>query len=126
MGKKRNFYFPPKRTPTPITISDDVKVEIQKLAQEIVDQKERESLDRLLALTMLALHTEPTLRFGASRLNRFASQLTFVSEEMAKDGNWFHDLTRQLEAMGVEAFKGASEGKFDPPTQERKVNENGD
>ena len=115
MGKKSNYYFPPKKqkTPTPITISDDVKAELHRLAKEQLAYLETQSLDRYLVLVMATLHTEPSFRFGAERLNRFAGRLTAISEELANKPGWYPELTRKLEAMGVEAFKGASEGKFD-------------
>lgn len=115
MGKKSKYHFPPKQSkaPTPINISADVKAELNRLAKEQLALYEQQSLDRLLALVMVALNTEPSFRFGATRLNRFAQQLTAVSETMGASPGWYKEVTRELEAMGVEAFKGASEGKFD-------------
>lgn len=46
MGK-RKYYFPPKAEKKPITISDDVKEELKKLADKYADDaiKERQTED---------------------------------------------------------------------------------
>lgn len=59
MGKKnRNFYFPPKQTPTPIHVSDDVKAELMKLAEQYADEKIKErsaeDLSNYIAFTLEA------------------------------------------------------------------------
>lgn len=58
MGK-RKYYFPPKTEKKPITISDDVKEELKKLADKYADdaikERQTEDLDNYIAFTLEAL-----------------------------------------------------------------------
>lgn len=59
MGK-RKYYFPPKAPEKkPITISDDVKEELKKLADKYADdaikERQTEDLDNYIAFTLEAL-----------------------------------------------------------------------
>lgn len=82
MGK-RKYYFPPKAEKKPITISDDVKEELKKLADKYADdaikERQTEDLDNYIAFTLEALRRLGWT--GKVRLNRFLSVLTTVSEE---------------------------------------------
>ena len=61
MGRmgKRKYYFPPKAEKKPITISDDVKEELKKLADKYADdaikERQTEDLDNYIAFTLEAL-----------------------------------------------------------------------
>ena len=85
MGK-RKYYFPPKTEKKPITISDDVKEELKKLADKYADdaikERQTEDLDNYIAFTLEALRRLGWT--GKVRLNRFLSVLTTVSEEAYK------------------------------------------
>lgn len=93
MGK-RKYYFPPKAEKKPITISDDVKEELKKLADKYADdaikERQTEDLDNYIAFTLEALRRLGWT--GKVRLNRFLSVLTTVSEEATNA-----DATPQLE-----------------------------
>lgn len=83
MGK-RKYYFPPKEpAKKPITVSDDVKAELKKLADKYADEaikaRQAEDLDNYIAFTLEALSCLGWT--GKTRLNRFLSVLTVVSEE---------------------------------------------
>ena len=84
MGK-RKYYFPPKAEKKPITVSDDVKEELKKLADKYADdaikERQTEDLDNYIAFTLEALRRLGWT--GKVRLNRFLSVLTTVSEEAA-------------------------------------------
>ena len=59
MGK-RKYYFPPKEPEKkPITVSDDVKAELKKLADKYADEaikaRQAEDLDNYIAFTLEAL-----------------------------------------------------------------------
>lgn len=109
MGK-RKYYFPPKAPEKKqITISDDVKEELKKLADKYADDaiKERqpEDLDNYIAFTLEALSRLGWT--GKVRLNRFLSVLTTVSEEAANADNspeYASQIKERLKKIGVKAF----------------------
>lgn len=109
MGK-RKFYFPPKEpVKKPITVSDDVKAELKKLAEEYADEaiKERqaEDLDNYIAFTLEALSRLGWT--GKTRLNRFLSMLTRVSSEAANADDppaYTKEIKERLTSKGVVAF----------------------
>lgn len=110
MGKKkRNFYFPPKQTPTPIHVSDDAKAELMKLAEQYADEKIKErsaeDLSNYVAFTLEALSRLGWT--GKTRLNRFLSMLTLVSEEAtsADDSTAYaREIKERMTEKGVTAF----------------------
>lgn len=123
MGK-RNFYFPPKapvkqkrvvvkETPTEkqgsITIGDDVRAELKKLADEYaekaLEQRKAEDLDNYIAFTLEALSRLGWT--GKTRLNRFLSMLTVVSEEATNADDppaYASEIKERLKSKGVKAF----------------------
>lgn len=123
MGK-RNFYFPPKapvkqkrvvvkeaptESPGRITIGDDVRAELKKLADEYaekaLEQRKAEDLDNYIAFTLEALSRLGWT--GKTRLNRFLSMLTVVSEEATNADDppaYASEIKERLKSKGVKAF----------------------
>lgn len=123
MGK-RNFYFPPKaqvkqkrvvvkeaptEKPGSITIGDDVRAELKKLADEYaekaLEQRKAEDLDNYIAFTLEALSRLGWT--GKTRLNRFLSMLTAVSEEATNADDppaYANEIKERLKSKGVKAF----------------------
>lgn len=123
MGK-RNFYFPPKaqvkqkrvvvkeaptEKPGSITIGDDVRAELKKLADEYaekaLEQRKTEDLDNYIAFTLEALSRLGWT--GKTRLNRFLSVLTVVSEEATNADDppaYASKIKERLKSKGVKAF----------------------
>lgn len=115
MGKKRNFYFPPKQTKRvpkadgTLQISDDVKAELEKIAMNIADREiERRKAEDLNNYTAFTLEALSRLGWaGKTRLNRFLAMLTTVSEEAtnADDSVAYADsIKSSMTAKGVVAF----------------------
>lgn len=104
MGKKK-YYFPPKKTPTPLQVGDDVKAELTKLAEEIVAQREAENISNYMAFTLEALTRLGWT--GKTRLNRFLSMLTLISAEAtnADDSTAYaKEIKTRMTDKGVVAF----------------------
>lgn len=108
MGK-RKYYFPPKAEKKPITISDDVKEELKKLADKYADdaikERQTEDLDNYIAFTLEALRRLGWT--GKVRLNRFLSVLTTVSEEAANADDspaYANQIKERFKKIGVKAF----------------------
>ena len=108
MGK-RKYYFPPKAEKKPITISDDVKEELKKLADKYADdaikERQTEDLDNYIAFTLEALRRLGWT--GKVRLNRFLSVLTMVSEEATNADNppaYANQIKERFKKIGVKAF----------------------
>lgn len=109
MGK-RKYYFPPKEpAKKPITVSDDVKAELKKLADKYADEaikaRQAEDLDNYIAFTLEALSRLGWT--GKTRLNRFLSMLTVVSEEATNAGDppaYANEIKERLKNKGVKAF----------------------
>jgi hypothetical protein len=108
MGK-RKYYFPPKAEKKPITISDDVKEELKKLADKYADdaikERQTEDLDNYIAFTLEALRRLGWT--GKIRLNRFLSVLTTVSEEAANAADppaYANQIKERFKKIGVKAF----------------------
>lgn len=108
MGK-RKYYFPPKAEKKPITISDDVKEELKKLADKYADdaikERQTEDLDNYIAFTLEALRRLGWT--GKVRLNRFLSVLTTVSEEATNADDppaYANQIKERFRKIGVKAF----------------------
>ena len=107
MGK-RKFYFPPKaekKTPTDIHVSDDVKAELRKLADDYVKQTEAENINNYIAFTLEALSRRGWT--GKTRLNRFLSVLTEVSDEAVNatdSAAYANEIKKRMTEKGVSAF----------------------
>lgn len=109
MGK-RKYYFPPKEpAKKPITVSDDVKAELKKLADKYADEaikaRQAEDLDNYIAFTLEALSRLGWT--GKTRLNRFLSMLTVVSEEATNADDppaYASEIKERLKSKGVKAF----------------------
>lgn len=109
MGK-RKYYFPPKEpAKKPITVSDDVKAELKKLANKYADEaikaRQAEDLDNYIAFTLEALSRLGWT--GKTRLNRFLSMLTVVSEEATNADDppaYTSEIKERLKSKGVKAF----------------------
>ena len=108
MGK-RKYYFPPKTEKKPITISDDVKEELKKLADKYADdaikERQTEDLDNYIAFTLEALRRLGWT--GKVRLNRFLSVLTTVSEEATNADDspaYANQIKERFKKIGVKAF----------------------
>lgn len=107
MGK-RQFYFPPKaseETPTDIHVRDDVKEELRKLANDYVKQMETENLNNYIAFTLEALYRLGWT--GKTRLNRFLSVLTEVSDEAVNatdSAAYASEIKKRMTEKGVSAF----------------------
>lgn len=109
MGK-RKYYFPPKEpAKKPITVSDDVKAELKKLADKYADEaikaRQAENLDNYIAFTLEALSRLGWT--GKTRLNRFLSMLTVVSEEATNADDppaYTSEIKERLKSKGVKAF----------------------
>lgn len=109
MGK-RKYYFPPKEpAKKPITVSDDVKAELKKLADkyadEVIKARQAEDLDNYIAFTLEALSRLGWT--GKTRLNRFLSMLTVVSEEATNADDppaYTSEIKERLKSKGVKAF----------------------
>ena len=109
MGK-RKYYFPPKEpAKKPITVSDDVKAELKKLADKYADEaikaRQAEDLDNYIAFTLEALTRLGWT--GRTRLNRFLSMLTVVSEEATNADDppaYTSEIKERLKSKGVKAF----------------------
>lgn len=109
MGK-RKYYFPPKEpAKKPITVSDDVKAELKKLADKYADEaikaRQAEDLDNYIAFTLEALSRLGWT--GKTRLNRFLSMLTVVSEEATNADDppaYTSEIKERLKSKGVKAF----------------------
>lgn len=109
MGK-RKYYFPPKEPEKkPITVSDDVKAELKKLADKYADEaikaRQAEDLDNYIAFTLEALSRLGWT--GKTRLNRFLSMLTVVSEEATNADDppaYTSEIKERLKSKGVKAF----------------------
>lgn len=109
MGK-RKYYFPPKEpAKKPITVSDDVKAELKKLADKYADEaikaQQAEDLDNYIAFTLEALSRLGWT--GKTRLNRFLSMLTVVSEEATNADDppaYTSEIKERLKSKGVKAF----------------------
>lgn len=109
MGK-RKYYFPPKEpAKKPITVSDDVKAELKKLADKYADEaikaRQAEDLDNYIAFTLEALTRLGWT--GKTRLNRFLSMLTVVSEEATNADDppaYTSEIKERLKSKGVKAF----------------------
>lgn len=105
MGRKRKYYFPPKKTPTPLQVGDDVKGELLKIAEEIVAKREAENLSNYIAFTLEALTRLGWT--GKLRLNRFLSMLTIVSSEATNADDptaYAMEIKERLTDKGVVAF----------------------
>lgn len=106
MGKKRNYYFPPKKTPTPIQVGDDVKAELMKIAEQHIADREAENISNYMAFTLEALTRLGWT--GKTRLNRFLSMLTLVSDEATNADDptaYAKEIKRRLTDKGVVAFR---------------------
>lgn len=109
MGK-RKYYFPPKEpAKKPITVSDDVKAELKKLADKYADEaikaRQAEDLDNYIAFTLEALTRLGWT--GKTGLNRFLSMLTVVSEEATNADDppaYTSEIKERLKSKGVKAF----------------------
>lgn len=109
MGK-RKYYFPSKEpAKRPITVSDDVKEELKKLADKYADEaikaRQAEDLDNYIAFTLEALTRLGWT--GKTRLNRFLSKLTMVSEEATNADDppaYTSEIKERLKNKGVKAF----------------------
>lgn len=109
MGK-RKYYFPPKEpAKKPITVSDDVRAELKKLADKYADEaikaRQAEDLDNYIAFTLEALSRLGWT--GKTRLNRFLSMLTVVSEEATNADDppaYTSEIKERLNSKGVKAF----------------------
>lgn len=108
MGK-RKYYFPPKAEKKPITVSDDVKEELKKLADKYADdaikERQTEDLDNYIAFTLEALRRLGWT--GKVRLNRFLSVLTTVSEEATNADDppaYANQIKERFKKIGVKAF----------------------
>lgn len=109
MGK-RKYYFPPKEpAKKPITVSDDVRTELKKLADKYADEaikaRQAEDLDNYIAFTLEALSRLGWT--GKTRLNRFLSMLTVVSEEATNADDppaYTSEIKERLKSKGVKAF----------------------
>lgn len=109
MGK-RKYYFPPKEpVKKPITVSDDVRAELKKLANKYADEaikaRQAEDLDNYIAFTLEALSRLGWT--GKTRLNRFLSMLTVVSEEATNADDppaYTSEIKERLKSKGVKAF----------------------
>ena len=109
MGK-RKYYFPPKESAKkPITVSDDVKAELKKLADKYADEaikaRQAEDLDNYIAFTLEALTRLGWT--GKTRLNRFLSMLTVVSEEATNADDppaYTSEIKERLKSKGIKAF----------------------
>lgn len=109
MGK-RKYYFPPKEpAKKPITVSDDVKAELKKLADKYADEaikaRQAEDLDNYIAFTLEALTRLGWT--GKTRLNRFLSMLTVVSEEATNADDppaYTSEIKERLKSKGIKAF----------------------
>lgn len=109
MGK-RKYYFPPKEpAKKPITVSDDVRAELKKLANKYADEaieaRRAEDLDNYIAFTLEALSRLGWT--GKTRLNRFLSMLTVVSEEATNADDppaYTSEIKERLKSKGVKAF----------------------
>lgn len=109
MGK-RKYYFPPKEpAKKPITVSDDVKAELKKLADKYADEaikaRQAEDLDNYIAFTLEALTRLGWT--GKVRLNRFLTVLTTVSEEATNADDppaYTSEIKERLKSKGVKAF----------------------
>lgn len=109
MGK-RKYYFPPKEpAKKPITVSDDVRAELKKLADKYADEaikaRQAEDLDNYIAFTLEALSRLGWT--GKTRLNRFLSMLTVVSEEATNADDppaYTSEIKERLKSKGVKAF----------------------
>lgn len=105
MGK-RKFYFPPKQEKKPITVDDEVKAELMKLAEEMVARREAENLNNYIAFTLEALNRLGWT--GKTRLNRFLDTLTTVSEEATNADDpveYATEIKERLTLKGVKAFR---------------------
>lgn len=126
MGK-RKYYFPPKEpAKKPITVSDDVKAELKKLADKYADEaikaRQAEDLDNYIAFTLEALSRLGWT--GKTRLNRFLSMLTVVSEEATNADDppaYTSEIKERLKSKGVKAFT-----KNDDATPQLEDNEERD
>ena len=93
----------------PITISDDVKEELKKLADKYADdaikERQTEDLDNYIAFTLEALRRLGWT--GKVRLNRFLSVLTTVSEEATNADDppaYANQIKERFKKIGVKAF----------------------
>lgn len=108
MAKKRQFYLPPKQKaakPGELKVSQEVKAELMKLAEEMVATKEDENIKNFITLALVTLRRSE--RFGPVRLNRFLVELTAVSDEAvgAEDTEaWYKEQRDALTAVGCVAF----------------------
>lgn len=105
MGKKKKYYFPPKKTPTPLQVGDDVKGELIKIAKELVAEREAENISNYIAFTLEALTRLGWT--GKLRLNRFLSMLTLVSDEATNADDptaYAREIKERLTDKGVIAF----------------------
>lgn len=101
--KKPKFYFPPKKKP--LTVSDDVKAELEKIAMEMADReierRQDKNVENYIIYTLEAL-----IRLGWTgkvRLSRFLDTLTEVSEEAttADTAAYVNEIKARLEAKGI-------------------------
>lgn len=109
MGK-RKYYFPPKTEKKPITISDDVKEELKKLADKYADDAIKGTAKPKTWTSHIAFTLEALRRLGWTgkvRLNRFLSVLTTVSEEAANAADppaYANQIKERFKKIGVKAF----------------------
>lgn len=124
MGKKRNYYFPPKtvapkkKTPEALQVDDEVKEKLNQLAEELVETKLQEEVDRRVKEhqdedlnNYLAFTVEALSRLGwtgPTRLNRFLCTLITVSSEAADSDDpvaYAQEIKERFTEKGVVAFK---------------------
>lgn len=106
MAKKPKFYLPPKQAAkkSELTVSQEVKDELMKLAEEMVATREDENIRNFITLAPVALRR--CEKFGATRLNRFLAELTTVSDEAINADDteaWYKEQRDSLTAVGCVA-----------------------
>lgn len=110
---KKKWYMPPQKQKQPLHVTEEVKAELQKLADEMVASKESINIQNYITLSLVALRKGEG--FGATRLNRFLAELTRVSEEVGKLSDkdadaWYKEERAKLTAVGCAAYADEEEG----------------
>lgn len=104
---KKKWYMPEKKQKQPLHVTEEVRDELQKLADEMVASKESENIQNYITLSLVALREGE--KFGGVRLNRFLASLTEVSEEVGKLSTeeakaWYQEKRDSLTAVGCAAY----------------------
>lgn len=104
---KKPWYMPPQQKKQPLHVSQEVKDELQKLADEMVAKKESINIQNYITLSLVALREGD--KFGGVRLNRFLSVLTQVSEQVSSMSGeeadaWYTEQRAKLTAVGCVAY----------------------